>query len=172
MLDKLSGIPYSLRMINWAVRLNLEVREGLDDPLAVIDGIVGASQGIESSLREWVRVARSRGHTWQEVANALHVTRQSAWERFKDVAPKESSDPAFATAVERAYLRAMKRRKVGPDMLGPELDLGAIHKDLLAGAIYAADRTNGGLRFKRLDERLELEARVMRALALRVAGAD
>jgi hypothetical protein len=159
-------------MTDWAVRLDLEIREGLDDPLAVIDGIVGASQGIESSLREWVRVARANGHTWQEVADALRVTRQSAWERFKDVAPKGSSDPAFASAVERAYLRELKRLNVGPDLLGPDLDLGAMHKDLLARALYAADRTNGGLRFKRLDERSELEARVMRALALRVAGAD
>ena len=98
-------------MAGWAVRLNLEIREGLDDPLAVIDGIVGASSGIESSLREWVRVARSRGHTWQEVADALHVTRQSAWERFKDASPRQSSDPAFATAVEHFGDRDVRHRR-------------------------------------------------------------
>jgi hypothetical protein len=70
---------------NWAVRLNIEVREGLDDPLPIISEIVDCSRGVESMLREWVRLARSRGHTWQEIAAALRVTRQSAWERFREV---------------------------------------------------------------------------------------
>jgi hypothetical protein len=153
-------------MSDWAVRLNLEVREGLDDPIAVIDGIVGASKGIESMLHEWVKTARTRGHTWQEIADALHVTRQSAWERFRDSTPSgRNTDPGFATAVERAYVRELKKLKLGSDA-----DLGAVHTDLLASAIYAADRTNGGLRFKRLNERTELEARLMRALSLRVAA--
>jgi uncharacterized NAD(P)/FAD-binding protein YdhS len=153
-------------MSNWAVRLTLEVKEGIDDPLTVISGIVDSSRGIESSLREWVRVARSKGHTWQEVADALRVTRQSAWMRFKDVTRSQStnSDPAFASAVEHAYLRELSRLAVEPDS-----DLGAIHKEFLARAIYAADRTNGGLRFKKLDERSELEARLLRALSLRVS---
>lgn len=69
----------------WAVRLNLEVKEGLDDPLAVINGIVRASEGIESSLRKWVDIARSKGHSWQVIADALGVSRQSAWERFREV---------------------------------------------------------------------------------------
>lgn len=152
-------------MNDWAVRINLEVREGLDDPLAVISGIVDSSKGVESSLRDWVRAARSKGHTWQEVADALHVTRQAAWERFKgeSSSPKANSDPAFASAVEHAYLREMAKRT-----LEPESDLGTLHKELLARAVYAADRTNGGLRLKRLDERSELEARLMRALSLRV----
>jgi uncharacterized NAD(P)/FAD-binding protein YdhS len=150
-------------MSDWAVRLNLEVREGLDDPLAVIGGIVDSSGGIESALREWVRIARTRGHTWQEVADALRVTRQSAWERFKEVSasPSTNSDPAFASAVERAYLRELSEQQ-----LDPSSDLAAIHRELLAGALYAADRTNGGLRFKKLAEAPELEARMRRALAL------
>ena len=82
----LSGMPYSRAMAKtWAVRLNVEVKKGLDDPLPVISGIVDASRGVESMLKEWVRVARSKGHTWQEIADSLRVTRQSAWERFKDV---------------------------------------------------------------------------------------
>lgn len=70
---------------NWAVRLNLEINEGLDEPLAVISGIVDSSEGIESALREWVRIARSEGHSWQDIGDALQVTRQSAWERFRDI---------------------------------------------------------------------------------------
>jgi uncharacterized NAD(P)/FAD-binding protein YdhS len=71
-------------MPKWNVRLNLEVKEGLDDPLAVIRGIVDSSQAIDSMLRRWVAMARSRGCSWQEIADALRVTRQSAWERFRD----------------------------------------------------------------------------------------
>lgn len=77
-------------MTKSAVRLTLEVKEGLDDPLAVINGIVESSRGIEQSLREWVRIARAKGHSWNEIAEALGVTRQSAWERFKVV---EEDDP-------------------------------------------------------------------------------
>lgn len=67
------------------MQLDLKVRSGFDDPLAVIGDIVDASRGVESMLRRWVQVARSNGHTWQEIADALGVTRQSAWERFRDV---------------------------------------------------------------------------------------
>lgn len=72
-------------MTKRAVRLTLEVKEGLDEPLAVIGDIVESSRGIETSLREWVRIAREHGHSWREIAEALGVTRQSAWERFKVV---------------------------------------------------------------------------------------
>jgi hypothetical protein len=34
------------------------------------------------SLREAVEAARSTGATWTEIAAALGVTRQAAWERF------------------------------------------------------------------------------------------
>jgi hypothetical protein len=151
-------------MAEAVVRLHLDVTDGLDDPLAVIDGIVGASRGIEAALREWVRVARSKGHTWQEIARALRVTRQSAWERFRDVQDRQRSepDPSFASAVERAYLRELSTMRLEPDV-----DLDAIHEELLARAIYAADRTNGGLRFKRLDEAAGLRARLRRVLSVR-----
>lgn len=67
------------------VRLNIEVTEGLDDPLRVIRLIVESSNGIESMLRQWIRLARAQGHTWEEIAASLSVTRQSAWQRFRDV---------------------------------------------------------------------------------------
>jgi uncharacterized NAD(P)/FAD-binding protein YdhS len=153
-------------MADWSVRMNIEVQEGLDDPLAVIGGIVDSSKGIESMLREWVKLARADGHSWQRIADALKVSRQSAWERFRDIERPDASgsDPAFASAVERAYLRALRKAKIGLDS-----NVGQIHKDLLADALYAADRTNGGLRFKRLSNRAELESRLVRALAQHAA---
>jgi hypothetical protein len=67
------------------VNLKLEVKGGQDDPLGVIKGIAESSEGIDSMLRRWIGVARRSGHSWQEIADALGVTRQAAWERFKDV---------------------------------------------------------------------------------------
>jgi hypothetical protein len=81
-----SGQPYSAVVARKpAVQLNLEVRANVDDPLVVIGDIVDASRGVESMLRRWVQVARSNCHTLQEIADALRVTRQAAWERFRDV---------------------------------------------------------------------------------------
>jgi hypothetical protein len=154
-------------MTSPAVRVHLEIRDGFDDPLAVIEAIVDSSEAIESALREWVRAARAKGHTWQEVARALHVTRQSAWERFRDGSDRGRAgpDPGFAIALERAYLRHLSGTELDPDA-----DLEAVHEDLLARAIYDADRTNGGLRLRRLDEAGELRTRLRRALSIR-AGA-
>ena len=144
-----------------SVRLHLEVDEGLDDPLRVIGEIVDSSRGIESMLREWVNIARTRGASWQHVADALRVSRQSAWERFREVdASSGDTDPGFARAVERAYLRELRKARIET-----KSDMGAIHKELLASALYIADATNGGLRFKRLVNRAELESRLLRALA-------
>jgi hypothetical protein len=66
------------------VRLNLEIEEGLNEPLDVIKAIVDSSAAIESTLLRWVGIARSKGHTWEQIGSALGVTRQSAWERFRD----------------------------------------------------------------------------------------
>ena len=41
-------------MTSPAVRVHLEIRDGFDDPLAVIEAIVDSSEAIESALREWV----------------------------------------------------------------------------------------------------------------------
>ena len=39
---------------------------------------------VEEQLRVWVRVARERKITWAQIGAALDITRQSAWERFKE----------------------------------------------------------------------------------------
>jgi hypothetical protein len=39
---------------------------------------------VEEQLRIWVRAARERNITWSQIGEALHITRQSAWERFKE----------------------------------------------------------------------------------------
>ncbi|MGO4804658.1 ClpX C4-type zinc finger protein [Arthrobacter sp. 2MCAF15] len=39
---------------------------------------------VEEQLRIWVRAARERKITWSQIGAALDITRQSAWERFKE----------------------------------------------------------------------------------------
>ncbi|MGH8972484.1 MAG: hypothetical protein ACRD0C_04690 [Acidimicrobiia bacterium] len=53
-----------------------------DDPLAVIRGITAGTKSLEPTLRQAVAVARRQRRTWEEIGQALGVTRQTAWERF------------------------------------------------------------------------------------------
>lgn len=39
---------------------------------------------VEDQLRTWVGVARERKISWAAIGAALGITRQSAWERFKE----------------------------------------------------------------------------------------
>ena len=70
--------------------------------------------------------------------------------------PWPAQDPGFVTSVERHYLAELSR--------GREPTSGDAHRARLAAAIYAADGTNGGLRFRHLDPKLraELERRLLR----------
>lgn len=52
------------------------------DPLAVIRGIAAGTKSLEAPLRQAVAVARQQRRTWEEIGEALGVTRQTAWERF------------------------------------------------------------------------------------------
>lgn len=52
------------------------------DPLAVIRGITAGTKALEAPLRQAVSVARRQRRTWEEIGQALGVTRQTAWERF------------------------------------------------------------------------------------------
>jgi hypothetical protein len=83
------------------IRLQLEVDDGEDAPLEVIKGITDSSEAIERSLGEWVRVARTKGHTWEEIGTALGVTRQSAWERFKAIEETDAIKAVMGTFADR-----------------------------------------------------------------------
>jgi hypothetical protein len=45
-----------------------------------------------------VRAARREGRSWGEIATMLGVTRQSAWERWRDVADWEEPPPSLDPA--------------------------------------------------------------------------
>ena len=78
-----------------------------------------------------VRTARRHGKSWAEIATRLGVTRQSAWERWRDLddgaaAPDIGSDPApglFADAAAGLVERATNERRRSatvtvPDVIG------------------------------------------------------
>ena len=67
-------------------------------------------------------------------------------------------DPGFVSAVERRYLAEAPRR------IAAGLTPLEAHRASLSAAIYSADPTNGGLRFRGLDAqiRAELEERLLR----------
>lgn len=47
-----------------------------------------------------VRAARRDSRPWAEIATMLGVTRQSAWERWRDLVDEDDSDAAPAVAIE------------------------------------------------------------------------
>ncbi len=63
---------------------------------------------VEDTLRALVEQARTAGHTWAEIGEVLHVTRQAAFQRFgggRDAVPGDggatiTADGASARAVE------------------------------------------------------------------------
>jgi len=72
---------------------------------------------VEQAEFEAVRAARAEGKSWSEIAVRLGVTRQSAWERWRDIddvgAPKGNVDhvtPAATELVAATTARARRRR--------------------------------------------------------------
>lgn len=65
------------------VSVSLGISGSIDEhPLEVIRGITKGVKSLEPTLRQAVAIARQKRYTWEEIGQALGVTRQSAWERF------------------------------------------------------------------------------------------
>jgi predicted transcriptional regulator len=91
------------------VDVNLTISSDGDvDPLGVIRGITKGMHKLDKALRDAVASARSRGHSWEEIADALGVTRQSAWGRFA-----QSDDEERARAIA-SVAGSMKRPPGAP----------------------------------------------------------
>ncbi|MCE3293533.1 MAG: hypothetical protein K0Q84_2470 [Arthrobacter sp.] len=70
------GLPKSMGPI-WDQMSDTEILQHLPE-------ISRVSLKVEEQLRVWVRVARERKIAWAQIGAALGITRQSAWERFKE----------------------------------------------------------------------------------------
>ncbi len=67
------------------VTVTLTVEDGWkSDPMRVIAGIQESHRTLEKWQRKAVRAARDEGATWDDIGTACGVSRQAAWERFKD----------------------------------------------------------------------------------------
>jgi hypothetical protein len=67
------------------VSVTLTVEDGWkSDPMRVIAGIQQSHRALEKWQRKAVRVAREQGATWDDIGTACGVSRQAAWERFKE----------------------------------------------------------------------------------------
>jgi hypothetical protein len=62
---------------------------------------------VEETLRGLVEQARAAGHTWAEIGELLHVTRQAAFQRFGGGPRPISGDGAVATPVAGAVEHAI-----------------------------------------------------------------
>lgn len=89
------------------------------EPLAALRALTDSEQELDRIRREQVIAARSAGASWQQIGDALGVTRQSAWEGFTAstrhalAANAEANntldeDDALALAVDE--VRAVRRR--------------------------------------------------------------
>jgi len=90
------------------------------DPLKALKEIVRCEKQLDKLRLNRVKVARSQGSSWEEIALALGMSRQSAWEyytsRFRvefshrvKKSPKLSDDAAMQLAVSET--KAVRRAK-------------------------------------------------------------
>jgi ATP-dependent Clp protease ATP-binding subunit ClpX len=55
-----------------------------EELLAHLPRVASAAAQVEANVRGWVSQARRRGISWARIGKALNMTRQSAWERFRN----------------------------------------------------------------------------------------
>ena len=61
------------------------IRDPKVDPLEVLTVSGMYQRYFDAVQREAVRVARAEGRSWADIADAAGITKQSAWEKWKDV---------------------------------------------------------------------------------------
>ena len=80
------------------------------DALAALNNIGQLRRLLDETEFAAVRAARREGKSWAEIAVKLGVTRQSAWERWRDVdAEPGEHEPAPAGVLSRAAARMARR---------------------------------------------------------------
>jgi hypothetical protein len=106
------------RLSEW-IQLDGDVRG--DDALRALGDVGLVRRLLDRAEFEAVRGARLRGRSWSEIAVRLGVTRQSAWERWRDVDEAPGEDPVGPAAAELTS-QARERRKrssaVVPSVVG------------------------------------------------------
>lgn len=90
-----------------------------DSVIAAIAATRSLGLIVEDTLRALVQQARQEGHTWAEVGDVLHVTRQAAFQRFGTSGATDTIEDGEAPALEGAEARA---RQLVDDFMGQRWD--------------------------------------------------
>lgn len=98
------------RLSEW-IRLDGDALQALEDV-----GLV--RRLLDRAEFEAVRNARREGRSWSEIAVRLGVTRQSAWERWRDVDDDGAVGDAAAELSERAKERRRRSSAEVPNVVG------------------------------------------------------
>ena len=112
--------------------------------LAALSDIGTVRRLLDQAELSAVRTARRHGKSWAEIATRLGVTRQSAWERWRDLDEEPREDVAAVAAPE---LTARQRRRLSsvvvPSVIGMSFDQAV---DLLtAVGLVAMSEDFGGV---------------------------
>jgi uncharacterized NAD(P)/FAD-binding protein YdhS len=90
------------------------------DPLVALRVLADSEAEIDRIRRERVRAARAAGASWQQIGDALGVSRQSAWESYtadaravlsRNVDANESLDETGAMELAVDEVRSVRRRR-------------------------------------------------------------
>ncbi|MFZ0227285.1 MAG: PASTA domain-containing protein [Mycobacterium sp.] len=84
------------------LRANSERPRGHDDGLASLSDIGVVRRMLDQAELTAVRTARLHGKSWAEIATHLGVTRQSAWERWRDLDDSPRGEPSESTVLDDA----------------------------------------------------------------------
>jgi hypothetical protein len=122
---------------------NSERPGGDDDGLASLSDIGVVRRTLDQAELAAVRTARHTGKSWAEIATHLGVTRQSAWERWRDLddSPRgdDSGSGAESTVLDDAashliQIRARELRRAAKTLVPNVVGLEWIEaRDVLAG---------------------------------------
>ncbi|TNC24192.1 PASTA domain-containing protein [Amycolatopsis alkalitolerans] len=99
-----------------------------DDALTALSDLGLVRRLLDQTEFDAVRTARSAGKPWSEIAVRLGVTRQSAWERWRDLdeAPQPERDLAVQIRERAGAEVAGRRRRQGtvkvPNVIGRSFD--------------------------------------------------
>src|ERR1700744_183876 len=97
-----------------------------DDGLGGVSGLGGGRRRLDQAELAAVRAARVHGKSWAEIATQLGVTRQSAWERWRDLddSPGDASTVLADAASHLVQMRTQEQRRASkvkvPNVVGRE----------------------------------------------------
>ena len=86
--------------------------------LAALSDIGTVRRLLDQAELSAVRTARRHGKSWAEIATRLGVTRQSAWERWRELDEEQPHDLLGQTARELAVRRRRQSSVVVPSVIG------------------------------------------------------